>query len=232
MTLTIKDIPLLERPRERLITYGSETLSNIELLSIILKTGTKGESVYELSKRLLKELGSIYNLKNTNKEILTKIKGIGTAKAVELLATVELGKRIFINNINDSKTKYNNSKIIYENNKYLFLDKKQEYFYCLYLNEKKELIERKLLFMGTVNKSLVHPREIFKEAYLLSASSIICMHNHPSGNPAPSVEDELITQKIKEMADCLEIEFIDHLIVGKHCFYSFASKKIYQNKED
>ena len=133
MTLTIKDIPPLERPRERLVTYGSETLSNIELLSIILKTGTKGESVYELSKRLLKELGSIYNLKNTNKEILTKIKGIGTAKAVELLATVELGKRIFINNINDSKTKYNNSKIIYENNKYLFLDKKQEYFYCLYL---------------------------------------------------------------------------------------------------
>ena len=145
MTLTIKDIPPLERPRERLVTYGSETLSNIELLSIILKTGTKGESVYELSKRLLKELGSIYNLKNTNKEILTKIKGIGTAKAVELLATVELGKRIFINNINDSKTKYNNSKIIYENNKHLFLDKKQEYFYCLYLNEKKELIERKLL---------------------------------------------------------------------------------------
>ena len=86
MTLTIKDIPPLERPRERLVTYGSETLSNIELLSIILKTGTKGESVYELSKRLLKELGSIYNLKNTNKEILTKIKGIGTAKAVELLA--------------------------------------------------------------------------------------------------------------------------------------------------
>ena len=202
MTLTIKDIPLLERPRERLITYGSETLSNIELLSIILKTGTKGESVYELSKRLLKELGSIYNLKNTNKEILTKIKGIGITKAVELLATVELGKRIFINNINDSKTKYNNSKIIYENNKYLFL-------------------ERKLLFMGTVNKSLVHPREIFKEAYLLSASSIICMHNHPSGNPTPSSDDIILTTSLKEIGKIQKIPIVDHIIFGNNSYYSF-----------
>ena len=209
MTLTIKDIPPLERPRERLVTYGSETLSNIELLSIILKTGTKGE------------LGSIYNLKNTNKEILTKIKGIGTAKAVELLATVELGKRIFINNINDSKTKYNNSKIIYENNKHLFLDKKQEYFYCLYLNEKKELIERKLLFMGTVNKSLVHPREIFKEAYLLSASSIICMHNHPSGNPTPSSDDIILTTSLKEIGKIQKIPIVDHIIFGNNSYYSF-----------
>ena len=224
MTLTIKDIPLLERPRERLITYGSETLSNIELLSIILKTGTKGESVYELSKRLLKELGSIYNLKNTNKEILTKIKGIGTAKAVELLATVELGKRIFINNINDSKTKYNNSKIIYENNKYLFLDKKQEYFYCLYLNEKKELIERKLLFMGTVNKSLVHPREIFKEAYLLSASSIICMHNHPSGNLRPSKQDIQLTEALQELLEKINVMVLDHVIIGDDEYFSFREE--------
>lgn len=221
MTLTIKDIPLLERPRERLITYGSETLSNIELLSIILKTGTKGESVYELSKRLLKELGSIYNLKNTNKEILTKIKGIGTAKAVELLATVELGKRIFINNINDSKTKYNNSKIIYENNKYLFLDKKQEYFYCLYLNEKKELIERKLLFMGTINRSCVHPREVFKEAYMRSASSIICIHNHPSGDTKPSREDIHFTKALKEIGDTFGIPVLDHIIVSDNNYYSF-----------
>lgn len=221
MTLTIKDIPLLERPRERLITYGSETLSNIELLSIILKTGTKGESVYELSKRLLKELGSIYNLKNTNKEILTKIKGIGITKAVELLATVELGKRIFINNINDSKTKYNNSKIIYENNKYLFLDKKQEYFYCLYLNEKKELIERKLLFMGTINRSCVHPREVFKEAYMRSASSIICIHNHPSGDTKPSREDIHFTKALKEIGDTFGIPVLDHIIVSDNNYYSF-----------
>ena len=221
MNLTIKDIPILERPRERLMAYGSETLSNIELLSIILKTGTKGESVYDLSKKLLNTVGSIYNLKNINKETLTKIKGIKNAKAVELLDKIELGRRIFTTTKYDKKIKYNNTKTIYENNKYLFIDKKQEYFYCLYLNEKKELIERILLFMGTVNKSIVHPREIFKEAYLLSASSIICMHNHPSGNTTPSIDDIILTKSLQEIGKIQLIPVVDHIIFGNNSYYSF-----------
>ena len=108
----------------------------------------------------------------------------------------------------------------------------REKFAALYLDVKNVPNCIEIISIGSLDTSIVMPREVFKSAILSNSNAIIVAHNHPSGNPAPSVEDELITQKIKEMADCLEIEFIDHLIVGKHCFYSFASKKIYQNKED
>mgnify|MGYP001169888044 len=109
---------------------------------------------------------------------------------------------------------------------------KQEKVILLCLNSRLEIIQEKLLFIGSGDASMLETKEVFQHTLRCGANRIILIHNHPSGNPAPSVEDELITQKIKEMADCLEIEFIDHLIVGNHCFYSFASKKIYQNKED
>ena len=162
--MKIKDIPFNERPREKLIKYGKENLSDSELLAILLKTGTKGESVLELAIRVLKKLGSLENLKDVSFDNLKTIKGIGDAKALELLVLSELSKRIYYKNSSVLKEKYTTPESIYEKNKYLFDNLKQEYFYCLYLNSKKELIERKLLFMGTLNKSVVHPREIFKEA--------------------------------------------------------------------
>ncbi len=221
MTVLIKDVPKEERPREKLIKYGKENLSNIDLLSIILKTGTKGESVTEISTKLLNVALNFENLKDINIEVLKSIKGIGTAKAVELLASIELGRRLYLMKKTNKKEVFNNSKIIYDTNKYLFDSKNQEYFYCLYLNSKKELIERKLLFMGTLNKSVVHPREIFKEAYMLSASGIICMHNHPSGDVTPSPEDIYLTKSLMEIGKLQQIPILDHIIFGNDTYYSF-----------
>lgn len=219
--MKLKDIPGSERPREKLLKYGRENLTDSELLAILLKTGTKGENVCELAIRVLKELGSLENLKDISIEALTSIKGIGQTKALELLVLSELSKRIYYKNSGVVKEKYTTPDSIYEKNKYLFDNLKQEHFYCLYLNSKKELIERKLLFMGTLNKSIVHPREIFKEAYKLSASSIVCMHNHPSGNFTPSNEDINLTNSLVKLGQINGIPVIDHLIITDEGYYSF-----------
>ena len=220
MNLKIKDIPISERPREKLLKYGKENLTDIELLSIILKTGSRDYGVTELSSKVLNKINKISNLKDININTFNNIKGIGLVKTIELLAVLELGKRIYLKS-DDIKERCNNTKTVYENNKYLFLDKKQECFYCLYLDNKKNLIERRLLFMGTINKSIVHPREIFKNAYLLSASSIICMHNHPSGDITPSIDDEVLTSSLKEIGNMQGIPLVDHIIFGNNTYYSF-----------
>ena len=196
--MLIKEIPVEERPRERLLKLGSSSLSNEELLAIILKNGTKGVSAKELALEILKRIKSINNLKNINIYTFDNIKGLGLVKKIELLAILELGKRIYLesNLIKTLSPKYNNPKLIYEDSKSLFIGLKQECFYCLYLDTKKNLIERKLLFMGTIDKSLIHPREVFKNAYLCSASSIICLHNHPSGDVLPSKADIEITKSL------------------------------------
>jgi len=217
----LEEIPEEERPRERLLKYGKENLSNEELLAIILKCGTQGKSVRELSLEVLKQFDNIKGLQEITVKKLSSIKGIGEVKAIELIASIELGKRIFLESSIQPRQKMQNAKQIYEAVKYLFYGKKQEYFYCLYLNNKQELIERKLLFMGTINRSIVHPREIFKEAYLNSASSIICIHNHPSNDIGPSREDIQLTRQLVEIGKMNKIPITDHIIVGDDEYYSF-----------
>lgn len=216
---TIKDFPLEERPREKVKQYGINNVTNKELLSIILKTGTKSINVADLALSILRKY-KLHELKDVTITELTKIKGIGEVKAIELLAAIELGKRINYKT-EEKKKKLNNPEAIFQEMRYLFIDKKQELFYCLYLNEKQELIERKLLFMGTVNKSITHPREVFKEAYRLSASSIICMHNHPSNDLRPSKSDIEFTTSLVEIGKLQGIPVVDHIIVGDSSFYSF-----------
>lgn len=216
---TIKDFPLEERPREKVKQYGINNVTNKELLSIILKTGTKSINVEDLALSILRKY-KLHELKDITINELTKIKGIGEVKAIELLAAIELGKRINYKT-EEKKKKLNNPEVIFQEMRYLFIDKKQELFYCLYLNEKQELIERKLLFMGTVNKSITHPREVFKEAYRLSASSIICMHNHPSNDLRPSKSDLEFTTSLVEIGKLQGIPVVDHIIVGDSSFYSF-----------
>ena len=223
--MNLKEIPITERPREKLLKYGKENLSDAELLAIILKTGTKDCNVNELAFKVIRKLNGIEKLKDVSFNTLTSIKGIGTAKAIELLVLSELSRRINRKEVT-KKVKYINPKIIYENSKYLFDNLKQEHFYCLYLNTKKELIERKLLFMGTLNKSIVHPREVFKEAYRLSASSIICLHNHPSGDLTPSKEDIRITDSLIKIGQINGIPVIDHLIISDNGYYSFYENNI------
>ena len=219
--MKIKDIPESERPRERLIEYGKSSLSNEELLAIILKQGTKNKSAKELGLDLLSTVNNISELEDITLERLINIKGIGQAQALTLLASIELGKRIFMKKNYDKKYKLTNSKDIYDYMKYLLDNKKQEYFYCLYVNNKKELIERKLLFMGTINRSTVHPREVFKNAYLNSASGIICVHNHPTGDINPSIEDIMFTDNLVELGHIAGIPIVDHLIIGNDKYYSF-----------
>ena len=218
--LKIKDIPNNERPRERLLKYGVDSLSNEELLSIILKNGTKKYSVKTIAMILLNELGEMSNLKNISYNKLIKIEGIGSVKAVEIIACVEIGKRIY-NYVDKSDVLLNNSNVIFNYFKDLFLDKKQEYFYAIYLDSKSKLISYKMLFKGTLNSSCVHPREVFKHAYLESANSIIVIHNHPSGDPNPSKQDNEITKYLMEIGNIMALPVVDHIIFGHDRYFSF-----------
>jgi len=221
VVVRIKELPIEERPFEKLINNGVSTLSNEELLAILIHTGTSKYSAKEVASILLKKFNSISELKNTNYKVLTSIKGIGMKKSCILLAAIELGKRI--NNYVPSiiNKKLNSTNIVYEYYKSILSDTKQEYFYCVYLDNSKRIVHEKLLFIGTINYSVVHPREIFKEAYSYSASAIICVHNHPSNNLVPSIEDINITKTLVNVGNILGVKVIDHLIIGSNNYYSF-----------
>ena len=217
----IKQLPLDERPRERLKQYGIENLNNEELLTILIGSGNKFCSAKELSYKILAEIDNINDLANMTYEKLLKIKGLGPSKISILLAAIELAKRIKKTSNSILNIKITNASILYEYYKEIFDDQMQECFYCIYLDASKKIIKNKLLFKGTLDRSLVHPREIFKEAYLLSASSIICIHNHPSGNITPSEEDKNLTDKLIGIGLIHGIPVIDHLIIGVNSYYSF-----------
>ncbi|WP_042342329.1 RadC family protein [Bacillus timonensis] len=219
----IRDYPREERPRERLVTDGADSLSNHELLAILLRTGSKEESVIQLSNRLLHRFEGLRLLKDASVEEITSIKGIGTAKAVQIMAAVELGRRI-------GKLQYEDRYVIRspeDGAKYVMEDMRfltQEHFVCLYLNTKNQVIHRQTIFIGSLNASIVHPREVYKEAFRRSAASIICIHNHPSGDPAPSREDIEVTKRLVECGRIIGIELLDHLIIGEHKFVSLKEK--------
>jgi len=221
MGVKIKDIPVSDRPCERLIINGVESLSNEELLAIIFKSGTRGNSAKDLGSELLSKIENIKKLNDINFEFLNNFKGIGMSKACNLLASIELGKRINREVDTIKNTKLTSAEIVYKYYKEKIGDKKQEYFYAVYLDVGKKIIGDKLLFIGTVNYSLVHPREIFKEAYLLGASAIICVHNHPGGNPLPSKQDYEITNNLIDASKILGIKVLDHIIICKNNYYSF-----------
>jgi len=219
--IDFKSLPDSDKPRERLYNYGSENLSDEEILSIILKTGTRGMSVKELSLKLLENVGSIDRLKDIGINSLMGIDGIGRVKAIEIKAALELGRRVYMCNNSLDNISFDSPDIIYNYFYELLGSKKQEYFYCVYVDTKGKFIDKKCLFVGTINSSVVHPREIFKEAYLLSANGIICVHNHPSGDSMPSKEDKLITKKIREIGIIHGINLIDHIIIGNGSYFSF-----------
>ncbi|MBP3461361.1 MAG: DNA repair protein RadC [Bacilli bacterium] len=222
----IKDLPLLDRPIERLLNNGVTALSNEEVISILLKTGTKEKSVKELSQEILKEIKDIHDLKQLNIEKIIKIKGIGKTKAATLIAAIELGRRINkkIDTLNN--VKITNSEQVFNYFKEIIGDKDQEYFYCLYLDNSKKVIKNKMLFLGTLNYSTVHPREIFKEAYLVGANSIICIHNHPTGNLKPSKNDIELTNNLINIGMLLGIKIDDHVIISKNSYFSFFENNL------
>ena len=225
----IKEIDKNERPVEKLINNGPSYLSNVELLSILLNTGTNKLSSKELSEILLSKCNGIENLKNITVSKLLEIKGIGFKKAATILATLELCKRINSNSLNYNELVDSPSKVA--NYFYSFLkDETQEYFYCLYLDSSKKIIDKKMLFKGTINYSFVHPREIFKYAYLNNSTSIILVHNHPTGNIIPSNADIKLTNDLANLGLLHEVLIIDHIIIGKEEYFSFQENGMINEK--
>jgi DNA repair protein RadC len=222
-TLMIRDFPQDERPRERFIQHGPQSLSNHELIAILLRTGTKDESVLQLSNRLLTQFEGLRLLKSATLEEMTEIKGIGHAKAIQILAAVELGRRVTNLAFSDRyviRSPEDGAK--YMMNEMRFLT--QEHFVCLFLNTKNQVIHKQTIFIGSLNASIVHPREIFKEGLRRSAASIICLHNHPSGHPEPSREDIEVTKRLVECGRIIGIDILDHLIIGENKFVSLKEK--------
>lgn len=220
MNYKIKDLPLDERPREKLKLKGKEALSNEELVAIILKTGNREKSVKDLSIELVKTLQSIQDLNNITIGDLTKIKGIKEAKALTLIAAIELGRRVF-SALPEEKYKITSALDIFDFFKSKIIGLKQEKLFAVFLNTKNEIITYETVFMGTQNKSVTHPREIFNLAIRHSAVKIILVHNHPTNDPTPSAEDIEFTKVMKEAGLLLQIPVIDHIVIGETKFFSF-----------
>jgi DNA repair protein RadC len=221
--IKVRDVPIEERPRERLVKFGAHVCSNQELLAIVLRTGSKEESVIQLAERLLTTMKGMSNLREATVEELIKIKGIGPTKAIQLLATIELGKRL-LNERRDDKIAIRSPK---DGADYVMEDLRhlsQEHFVALYLNTKNQVIHQQTVFIGSLNASIVHPREVFKEALKRSAASLLCFHNHPSGDPTPSREDIEVTKRLVDCGIMLGIEVLDHIIIGDKKYVSLKEK--------
>jgi DNA repair protein RadC len=221
--MMIRDVHIADRPRERLIRQGADSLSNQELIAILLRTGTRQESVLVLANRILSSFDKIQDLKDATIEEMMQVKGVGQAKAVQLLAAAELGKRLYRKH---SEGRYT-IKSPEDAAAYLMTDMSslnQEHFVVLFLNVKNEILHKQTIFIGSLSSSIVHPREIFREAVKRSAASIIVAHNHPSGNPSPSPEDIEVTKRLIEAGSIMGIELLDHVIIGDHKFLSLKEK--------
>jgi len=221
--MMIRDVHIADRPRERLIRQGAGSLSNQELIAILLRTGTKQESVLVLANRILSSFDKIQDLKDATIEELMLVKGVGKAKAVQILAAAEIGKRMYRKH---SEGRYT-IRSPEDAAAYLMTDMaslNQEHFVVLFLNVKNEVLHKQTIFIGSLNSSIVHPREIFREAVKRSAASIIVAHNHPSGNPSPSPEDIEVTKRLIEAGSIMGIEVLDHVIIGDHQFLSLKEK--------
>ncbi|WP_159881154.1 RadC family protein [Paenibacillus puerhi] len=219
LNFTLRDVPIEDRPRERMIQHGAEALSNAELLAILLRTGTIAESAVRLAERLLRESGGLRKLADVSTEQLTEIKGIGAAKALQIKAGIELGRRMARSTMNDAVTirsPQDAAALLMEDMRYL----QKEHFVCLFLNTKNHVIGQETLSMGSLNASIVHPREVFRAAIKRSSASIVCAHNHPSGDPTPSPEDIQLTQRLVEAGEIVGIEVLDHLVIGDRRFVS------------
>lgn len=222
-SIMIKNVPKNDRPRERMLEYGADHLSNQELLAILLGTGTKAESVMALSNRVLMHFEGLKLLHDATIEELTAIKGIGSAKGVQLLSAIELGKRM---NQYKPDVRYvirspeDGANYVMEEMRSL----RQEHFVVLFLDTKNQVIHRQTIFIGSLNASIVHPREVFREAVKRSAASIIVIHNHPSGDPTPSKEDIHVTRRLVDAGKMIGIELLDHLIIGDRKFVSLKEK--------
>ncbi len=219
--MKIKDLPKYSRPQEKLIRYGTDRLTNTELLAIIVGSGTKKQNALDLAHKLFKKYAEQENKKITYQNLM-EYHGVGTTKACRIVACFELGQRLF----NNKRTVL----VLSPEDVWKELDeiriRTKEYFVIFYLDVRNQIIKKEIVSIGTLNMSVVHPREVFENAIRHSAAQILISHNHPSGDPNPSDEDMELTSRLIESGKILGIEIIDHVIVCKEVYYSFKEHKI------
>ena len=219
--MKIKDLPKVDRPREKLVAKGAENLKDSELLAILLRTGKAGKNVIEIASQILSKYSKKRLLQMTYQD-LVKIGGIDSAKATTLLAAFELTKRALEVNDTNLPTISNAKDAVAQLTD--IRDLKKEHFVVLYLNAKNQLVHKEIISMGTLNANLVHPREVFEPALKHSTAQIVVAHNHPSGDPKPSENDIEITKRLTEAGKMMGVEVMDHVIVSKNGHFSFKEE--------
>ena len=232
-TFTVRDLPRPERPRERLQKLGPDALSSHELLALIIGRGIPKKSVMTIAQELLSRFGSVKSISQASIEELSQIKGIGIAKAAQIKACFELGKRESLEPDDLAPFDIKNPEAVVKAVRASIQDKAKEHFKLILLNSRNKILCISAVSTGTLTTSLVHPREVFRDAITHSAASVVLAHNHPSGDPEPSDDDLKITRKLVESGKILGIEVIDHIIIGSrktgkadegHDYYSFREK--------
>jgi DNA repair protein RadC len=214
---SIKDLADFDKPREKLMAKGVEALKSEELMAILLGSGVAGKDVRKLAKEIIALLDREFN--ELSLEKLTQIHGLGVAKASVILASLELSRRYLIK----SNSVIKSAKDLYSELKE-YANKKQEYFLCITLDGASHIINKRVVFIGTLNQSIVHPREVFADAIADRAAGVIVAHNHPSGNLSPSSADIAITDRLQEVAKLIGIELLDHIIISKDGYFSFSDE--------
>lgn len=226
----IKDLPEADRPREKLLKHGAEFLTNAELLAILLRTGTKDKSALMLAGDIIKAHGEkLSELAKTNAVSLSKMKGIGQTKALTVVAALELGRRVDSADILEMGAISTSAEAARVFRPYL-RDATKEHFYVMLLTAKNKLISVECLSVGTIDNSVASPRDVFAAALLKNASAVIIAHNHPSGEPLPSMADRALTARMIKVGDALGVRVLDHIIIGLGSYYSFQDETVNQNK--
>lgn len=215
-----------ELPRERLIQQGAKSLSNSELLAILINTGRQGYSSIDIANDIMNKYPNLKELKQLSVDDLVKIKGIGTYKATTLKAAFELGERMNTRSTLE-KVKIKSPKDVADMMMAKMKDLTQEHFVALFLNSKNVVIKEEIIYKGTLNSSVIHPREVYNAAIRASSNAIIVVHNHPSGDVTPSKEDIATTIRLKECGHILGIDLLDHIIIGDQKFTSLVEEAVF-----
>ncbi|HDR1051930.1 DNA repair protein RadC [Pasteurella multocida] len=212
-------------PREKLLRFGASTLTDEELLAIFLRTGIKGCSVMQLSREVLQHFRSLRGLISATQEQFCQVKGLGITQFIQLQACTEMSKR-YLQEALKLPQAFKSPENVRFYLQAALENKEREIFLVLFLDNQHRLIKQEEMFLGTINSTTIHPREIIKSALFCNAAALILAHNHPSGNPTPSLSDKMITTKIQAAAELVEIRILDHFVIGKGCYYSFAENRL------